>query len=385
MKERLDRFLPIVVSFELMMNNGFIDLPPILSEEDDRFINKPLNGYTSFLECTTSSGSGFGACLLLSAPYMTSSSCESWETMRKHSVISAPAMTGIHLANQHHRAVLLLLVCVLLWSTSGVLIKQSSLSALAIVGGRSAIAALVLWAFIRRPRWTWSVPQVGGAVAYLVMVVLFVQATQLTSAANAILLQYTAPIWVALFSFWFLGERLRRSDYIAIVAIFVGMALFFGDALTPAGMLGNGLAVLAGVALAWMTLFMRKQKDGSSLETVLLGNLLAAAVGLPFLITAQVQPMDWAIIGFLGVFQLGLPFLLYAVAIRSLSAIETILISCLEPILNPILVFIVIGETPGPMAMVGGAIVLAAVLMRGLAGWRRRTSVVDSRAVFVSE
>lgn len=305
--------------------------------------------------------------------------------MRKHSVISAPAMTGSHLANQHHRAVLLLLVCVLLWSTSGVLIKQSSLSALAIVGGRSAIAALVLWTFIRRPRWTWSVPQVGGAVAYLVMVVLFVQATQLTSAANAILLQYTAPIWVALFSFWFLGERLRRSDYIAIVAIFVGMALFFGDALTPAGMLGNGLAVLAGVALAWMTLFMRKQKDGSSLETVLLGNLLAAGVGLPFLITAQVQPMDWAIIGFLGVFQLGLPFLLYAVAIRSLSAIETILISCLEPILNPILVFVVIGETPGQMAMVGGAIVLAAVLMRGLAGWRRRSPVVDSHAVFVSE
>lgn len=78
----------------------------------------------------------------------------------------------------------------------------------------------------------------------------FVQATQLTSAANAILLQYTAPIWVALFSFWFLGERLRRSDFIAIAAIFVGMGLFFGDALTPAGMLGNVLAVLAGIALA---------------------------------------------------------------------------------------------------------------------------------------
>jgi drug/metabolite transporter (DMT)-like permease len=292
--------------------------------------------------------------------------------MRKYSIRPASFAADLQPADEHSRAVVLLVVCVLLWSTSGVLIKQSSLTALAIVGGRSAIAALLLWAVIRRPHWTWSGAQVGGAVAYFFMVVLFVQATQLTSAANAILLQYTAPIWVAIFSFWFLGERLRRIDYLATAAIVVGMALFFGDALTPAGMLGNVLAVLAGIALAWMTLFMRKQKDSSSLETLLLGNLLAAGVGLPFLLTAQVQPMDWAIISFLGVFQLGLPFLLYAAAIRSLSAIETILISCLEPILNPILVFAFIGETPGPMALLGGAIVMAAVLARGLAGIRRR-------------
>ena len=93
-------------------------------------------------------------------------------------------------------------------------------------------------------------------------------------------------------------------------------------------------------------------------------------MGLPFLMTAQVQPGDWAIIGFLGVFQLGLPFVLYAHAIRSLSAIEAILISCLEPILNPILVFIVIGERPGPMALLGGVVVMIAVLARGFAGVR---------------
>ena len=280
----------------------------------------------------------------------------------------------------HRNAVLLLLVCVTLWSTSGVLIKQSSLSALAIVGGRSAIAAIVLLFFVRRPRWTWSLPQIGGAVAYLVMVLCFVQATQWTSAANAILLQYTAPIWVALFSFWFLGERPLPADYAAMGLIAVGMLLFFGDALTPAGMAGNVLAVLAGIALAWMTLFMRKQKDGSTLETVLLGNLLAAAVGLPALAMAQVQPADWAILGFLGIFQLGLPFVLYAVAIRSISAIETILISCLEPILNPILVFLVIGETPGPMALAGGALVMAAVLGRGflLARPRKRATTIHS-------
>lgn len=294
--------------------------------------------------------------------------------MRKPNELTAPVAShlsrGAHAEAGHRRAVLLLVACVLLWSTSGVLIKQSSLNALAIVGGRSAIAAGVLWLFLRRPHFTWSKPQVGGAIAYFFMVLFFVQATVLTSAANAILLQYTAPIWVAIFSYWFLGERLRTMDYVAIAVILAGMLLFFGDALTPAGMLGNVLAVLAGVAMAWMTLFMRKQKDTSSLETVLLGNLLAAAVGLPFLFMAQIQPLDWAIVGFLGVFQLGLPFLLYAAAIRSLSAIEAILIACLEPILNPILVFVFVGETPGPMALLGGAIVLLAVLGRGVMGVR---------------
>jgi drug/metabolite transporter (DMT)-like permease len=266
----------------------------------------------------------------------------------------------------HRRAVLFLVICVVLWSTSGVLIKQSTLPALALVGGRSAVAALVLWLYLRRPVWNWSAAQIGGAVSYCLMVVFFVQATQLTSAANAILLQYTAPIWVALFSYWFLGERPGRLDYAASGAILAGMALFFGEALTPAGMLGNLLSVLGGVALAWMTLFMRAQKDRSSLETVLLGNLLAAGVGVPFLLTAEGVPSDWAILGFLGVFQLGIPFLFYTVAIRSLSAIETILISCLEPILNPLLVFWVVGELPGPLAGVGGIVVLGAVLLRGL-------------------
>lgn len=294
--------------------------------------------------------------------------------MRNPNELTAPVAShhrrSAHAEAGHRRAALLLVACVLLWSTSGVLIKQSSLSALAIVGGRSAIAAGVLWLFLRRPHFTWSKPQVGGAIAYFFMVLFFVQATVLTSAANAILLQYTAPIWVAIFSYWFLGERLRRMDYVATVVILAGMVLFFGDALTPAGMLGNVLAVLAGVAMAWMTLFMRKQKETSSLETVLLGNLLAAAVGLPFLLMSQIQPLDWAIVGFLGVFQLGLPFLLYAAAIRSLSAIEAILIACLEPILNPILVFVFVGETPGPMALLGGAIVLLAVLGRGVMGVR---------------
>ena len=265
------------------------------------------------------------------------------------------------------RAVVLLLLGVILWSTSGLLIKESSLGALALVGGRSALAALVLAAYVRKPHWTWSLPQVGGALALATTYNLFVVATQLTSAANAILLQYTAPLWVAVFGIWYLRERPHTVDYVSMGLIAVGMLLFFGDKLTGSALLGNLLAALSGITMAWMTLFLRKQKDGSPYETVLLGNVLAAAIGLPFLLTASPSAVDWGILLFLGIFQLGAASILHAYAIKRLAALEVILICTLEPILNPLWVFLFNGETPGPLALVGGAIVVAAVLLRGLA------------------
>jgi drug/metabolite transporter (DMT)-like permease len=268
---------------------------------------------------------------------------------------------------QDRKAVYLLLLGVTLWSTSGLLIKESSLPALALVGGRSALAALVLAAYVRRPHWTWSLPQIGGAVALATTYILFVVATQLTSAASAILLQYTAPLWVALFGIWYLRERPHTVDYISMGLIAVGMLLFFGDKLTGSALLGNLLAALSGVTMAWMTLFLRKQKDGSPYETVLLGNVLAAAIGLPFLLTASPSAVDWGILLFLGIFQLGAASILHAYAIKRLAALEVILICTLEPILNPLWVFLFHGEAPGPLALVGGAIVVTAVLLRGLA------------------
>jgi drug/metabolite transporter (DMT)-like permease len=279
---------------------------------------------------------------------------------------------------QDRKAVLLLLLGVMLWSTSGLLIKESSLPALALVGGRSALAAVVLAVYVRRPHWTWSLPQLGGAAAMATTYILFVVATQLTSAASAILLQYTAPLWVALFGIWYLRERPRAIDFISMGLIAAGMLLFFGDKLTGDALLGNLLAALSGVTMAWMTLFMRKQKDGSPYETVLLGNVLAAVIGLPFLITASPTAVDWGILLFLGIFQLGTASILHAYAIKRLTALEVVLIATLEPILNPLWVFLFNGEMPGPLALIGGVIVVAAVLLRGLvmslggrAPWRK--------------
>lgn len=276
---------------------------------------------------------------------------------------------------ERRKAVAFLVLTVVLWSTSGLLIKVLGWHPLAISGTRSAIAALVIWAAIRRPQFTWSLPQVGGALAYLAAQSLFVISTSMTSAANAIFLQYTAPVYVAIFGVWYLRERARALDWWTMGVIFVGMALFFGDDLTTEGFWGNILAIVNGVCFAWLILFMRKEKDGSPETTALVGNGLSALVGLPFIAASwnagtlpEVQ--GWAILLFLGIFQLGIPYLLYSRAIRGLNAVEAVLIQTLEPILNPLWVFWVIGETPGPWALAGGAVVLGAVTLRALAGAR---------------
>ena len=272
------------------------------------------------------------------------------------------------------RAVLSMLIAVVLFSTSGLLIKLSTLDPLALTGGRSLVAGLIFLAYLRRPRFTWSVPQIGGALGYIGAQVFFVAATQLTSAANAVLLQFTAPIYVAFFGIWFLGERARRVDWWTMGAIVVGMALFFSDNLTRTGLLGNVYAITSGVSLAWLVLFMRKQKDGSPLETVLLGSGLAAVIGILPLFKSGPTPLDWAIVLFLGVFQLGIPFILYAQAIRHLEAVEAILIQTLEPVLNPIWVYLVIGETPSLRTLLGGLIVLVSITLRSLAAATGRPS-----------
>ncbi|HHX66222.1 MAG TPA: DMT family transporter [Chloroflexi bacterium] len=269
--------------------------------------------------------------------------------------------------SQRTRSITCLILAAILWSTGGVLIKWVRWNPMALAGARSAIAALTLWIFLRRPRFTGSVAQIGGAVAYAATVLLYVVAVKMTTAANAILLQYTAPVWVALFSAWFLGEKVRRLDWIAVSISLVGMTLFFREGLASPSLVGDLLALLSGVTIAWMTLFLRKQKEGSPLESALLGNILAAAIGLPFVLSGPLpDAQGWLGLLLLGVLQLGLSYVLYAAAIRHVTAFEAILFSTLEPILNPIWVLFLIGERLGPWVLVGGALVVLAITGRGL-------------------
>ena len=265
------------------------------------------------------------------------------------------------------KAIILLICTAILWSKGGFLIKLIDWHPVAIAGGRSIIAALIMWAYVKKPKFTWSNIQIMGAVAYALTVILFVIANKLTTAANTILLQYTGPIYVALFSYWFLKEKITAIDWITIHVVIIGMTLFFIEKLSPDGILGNLAAILAGIAFGWLALCLRKQKDESPLESLILGNILTGIIGLPFIIDSGI-PSQQSIIALLvlGIFQLGLPYILYSKAIKHVSALDAVLIPVLEPILNPLWVFLLLGESIGMWPMIGGAIIIVAITTRSI-------------------
>lgn len=273
--------------------------------------------------------------------------------------------------NKTMRPELLLISTALLWSLAGVLIKSVSLSGMAVAGYRSAIALPVLLALFGVKAVNLSVIQIIGAFGYAATVILFVCATKLTTAGNAILLQYTAPVYVALLSGLFLREKIRWFDWAAIATTLSGMCLFFFDRLTPGGMTGNILALASGVTFAAMIVLMRKQKASSPAGSAILGNLLTAIICLPWMIDPLPGSVDWAWLLPLGVFQLGLSYACYSVAIKSVPAMEATLILMLEPILNPVWAFLFMGEKLGSWALLGGIIVILSVIFRTVAGSRQ--------------
>ncbi|MBL7997190.1 MAG: EamA family transporter [Candidatus Kapabacteria bacterium] len=280
----------------------------------------------------------------------------------------------------HHRtAIILLLTTALLWSLGGVLIKSVTWHPLALAGMRSVIASATIYAYFRvvlrrKPVFRFDTHQIGGALCYAATVSLYVAANSFTTNANAIVLQYTAPVYVAVFGAWFLHERLRTADVLTTLVVMCGIALFFFDKLSNDNLLGIVLALLSGVTMGWMALFVRKQKDSSPLESLLLGNLLTALIGIPFMLAGEPPTQsEWLYLVLLGVVQIGIPYILYARALRHATALEGVLLTMLEPVLSPLWVMLAIGETPGTLPLIGGCIVLAAVLLRGVTGARTQT------------
>lgn len=267
-------------------------------------------------------------------------------------------------SKERPKALLLLVATATLWSLGGLLIKSVHANPLAIAGTRSAISAVVLLLVLRKPIFTWSFAQIGAALAYAATTILFVTATKTTTAANAIFLQFTAPIYVALLGAWLLKEKTKLVDWITIFIVMSGMVLFFLDNLTTTGILGNLIGAASGITFAFSTIFMRMQKDGSPLESILLGNILTAVIGLPFLIGSVPDTSGWVYLVILGVVQLGIPYILYSKAIKHATALEAILIPIIEPLLNPVWVFMMLGEAPGALTLVGGFIVLTAITVR---------------------
>lgn len=269
--------------------------------------------------------------------------------------------------NKRTKALAALVATAILWSFGGVLIKLVNWNPIAIAGMRSAIAALLHLAIMRNVRIKWSLSKIGCALAYSATVIAFVSANKLTTSANAILLQYSAPIFVALFSIWFLKERPKLLDWISIAAVLGGMILFFLDDIKPGNMLGNILAIFSGITFATMIVLMRSQKSEAPLESAFLGNVITAVIGIPFMFQSMPDAKSWLGLGLLGIFQLGLAYVFYSYAIKHVTAMEGVLIPVIEPILNPVWAAIVLSEVPGKWALIGGLIVISAITLRCIA------------------
>ncbi|NLM75919.1 MAG: EamA family transporter [Clostridiaceae bacterium] len=264
-------------------------------------------------------------------------------------------------------SIVLLVLTAVMWSMGGLLIKLVNAHPLFISGVRSMISAVIILLYVRKPKITWSFPQIAAAMAYALTVISFVIANKYTTAANAILIQYTAPVYVALFSGWLLKEKVTYLDWITIAVVFGGMILFFMGSLDTRGLVGNIFALISGIGFGFFPIFMRMQKNGSPIESVILGNIITAIAGLPFISATFPSTMEWLYLFVLGVFQLGIPYILFSLAIKYATALEASLITIIEPILNPLWVLIFLGEKPGISAIIGGIVVISAVTFRSIA------------------
>lgn len=268
--------------------------------------------------------------------------------------------------NVRFKAILMQISAAVLWSFGGMLIKLVDLHPIAITGIRSVIAALVILPFLKRSAFTLTRDKFFGGISYASMVLLFVSATKTTTAANAILLQYTSPIYIAIFGGWLLKEKTRLKDWITILFVIGGMLLFFIGDISGGSVKGNILGILSGVALAFNTIFMRRQKHADPLENVFWGSIITILASTPFMFRTMPSTSSWIGLILLGVFQLGLSYILYSKAIKNITALESTFISLVEPLLNPLWVFLTVGEVPTGLSMIGGIVVLVSITVNCL-------------------
>lgn len=286
---------------------------------------------------------------------------------------------------EHRQGLVAVLAAAVLWSTGGLFIKWVSLDALGLTMWRSLLAGVTIWVVARPPMpspwkagWlTWAL-----ALSYAATLVMFVAATKLTTAANAIFLQYTAPLYLLISGPLFLRERATKLDLFAVAVAFGGMVLFFVGRLEPRDTAGNVLAAASGVTLAAMFTLLRLPSvtPVQRPQSILYGNiLLVVALLVVNLARGTSEPFtpdagDAAGLVFLGVVQIGFAYMLFTFGVAHVQALEASLIGMLEPVLNPVWVFLVLGETPGWWAVAGGAIIVGAVVARTIMTERRRES-----------
>ena len=264
-----------------------------------------------------------------------------------------------------------MLAAAVLWSTGGLFIKWTSLSGLELSFGRSLLAAITVAIFTRHEGFGLNKVTALASVLYAALLLLFVLATKETTAANAIFLQYTAPVYLLILEPLVYKEKFRRRDLMVVTVCVIGMSLFFVGKLRPQDVTGNLLALASGFCFACYFLLLRHSTSRSvnRASSVIYGNLLLVLVAAPAGLRAvpQMNVHDGLSVLYLGVVQIGLAYTLFTVAMaRGVRSLDAGIVGYVEPVLNPVWVYLVLGERPSSWALVGGAIIVMAVVCHTL-------------------
>jgi len=270
-------------------------------------------------------------------------------------------------SKRKNRAMLLMVITAMMWSLGGIFIKLISWSPFLIAGVRSGISGSIMAMYMAatHTRFKLNTYSLLAGIGLGFSATLFTIANKLTTAANAIVLQYTAPIFILVISALFFRQKLARRDVVVVGITMAGMVLFFLDQLSPGNILGNIFGILAGIFLAQMFVMVGRGGDDDStrMSGILIAHAITLLIGLPLGIpmTESVAGIEVLYVIILGVFQLGIPYVLYGIASRDCPPLACSLIGMLEPLLNPVWVAIFIGEMPGPFALAGAVIIIATV------------------------
>ena len=278
--------------------------------------------------------------------------------------------------SKENKAILEMLTCAALWSIAGIFIKLIPWNGFAVASMRSLVAGTViaLYMAMKRLRFVISRRALLGGVLEGCVFLCFVCANKLTTAANAIVLQFCSPVFIVLFSALFLREKILRRDILVVLFTFAGIALFFLDRIESGYVLGNCVALLAGIIMAGMFMTIGKLKGAERFSAVLIGQIFTFVVGLPFCFIQRLELSAVPLLSVLvlGIFQLGISYVLYAKSAEYCPPLACCLLGALEPLLNPVWVFLFNGERPGPFALVGAVIVIAAITVWCIAGTKTK-------------
>jgi drug/metabolite transporter (DMT)-like permease len=271
-----------------------------------------------------------------------------------------------------------ILLCAFLWSTSGLFIKLVDWHPVVIAGSRSFMAALFMLAVrgIFPPKFAVKNrkgPLWAGAVVYALTMQSFVIANKLTTSANAIMLQYSAPVWAGLLGWILIREKPHWEHWGAVACVLGGLTLFFKDSLSGGAFLGDSVALVSGVFFGAHSVFLRMQKDGNPADSMLLAHVLNFTLSVPFffLYFPDFEAPAVAAILYMGIIQIGCASLLFSFGIKRVSAVQAMLTAMIEPVLNPLWVLAITGEKPSVSAIIGGGIIIAAVVASSVIGKNR--------------